>query len=100
MWLVVHKKVMCNVERVHRGFVLYGSYKRCPGHLEDLYHIFRNCDVVVIIWQKLLPLSIISSLSNLNYDNWVRTNLFGRVNCDYTNDWSALFAVILWWLWR
>lgn len=97
VWLVAHKKIMSNVKRVRRGFVLDGSCKRCQGSFEDMDHIFRRCDVAKAVWEEFLPHNSILTLTDLIFDNWLMINLNGNVQCDFTND---LFAVILWWLWR
>lgn len=87
---------MSNAERVRRDFVLEGSCKRCPRSLEDVDHIFHGCEVADAVWKKFLPLTIISSLFNLNFDNLIRTNLIGQFTSNFTNYCSPLFEVILW----
>lgn len=49
VWLVVHKRIMCNKEIVRRGFTDDGSCKRSPYDDEDVEHIFKHCGVAVEI---------------------------------------------------
>lgn len=86
---------MCNAERVKRGFIDDGSCKRCPNCLEDVDHIFRGCRIVKSIWSCFLPRNVLQVLSFYTFKDWLRNNLLGNVKCDYTSDWSALFAVIV-----
>lgn len=43
LWLLKHKRLMCNVERRRRGFTSNDHCKTCHGIEEDLDHVFRRC---------------------------------------------------------
>lgn len=98
--VVVHKRIMCNEERVRRGFTADRSCKRCPGILESVQHVFQCCGVSNTIWNYLIPAAVLMDLSNLNFDEWIRTNVWGKVRCDLTDEWGNFFSVMVWWLWR
>ncbi|KAJ8438829.1 hypothetical protein Cgig2_023021 [Carnegiea gigantea] len=51
IWLVVHDKVMTNVNRVSRHIAEDPSYKVCEAKEEDLVHILRDCPPACLIWK-------------------------------------------------
>lgn len=55
LWLVLHKRVMCNFERKRHGFTMDNRCMLCPNFVEDVNHIFQICADAVSIWKALLP---------------------------------------------
>ncbi|XVF40762.1 hypothetical protein PTKIN_Ptkin01aG0141200 [Pterospermum kingtungense] len=91
---------MCGQERVRRRLSNRGDCVCCPGIMEDLDHLFRRCNRAVQVWEVFLPSSVLYDQSRVMFDEWLKLNLTGRVHSDFTQDWSAMFVIILWWLWR
>lgn len=100
VWLVKHGRVMCNAERLRRGFTLDDKCSKCPPLVEDLNYIFRFCRDAPMIWKALLPPLTFQRHILLSFTDWLHANLNDRILCDYSNEWRSMFAVILWWLWK
>lgn len=85
---------------IKRGFTDDGGSKRGPYCLKDVDHIFRGCSATKSIWSYFLPWEVLQVLSSYTFKDWLKINLLGNVKCDFSSDWSAFFAVIVWWIWR
>ena len=44
VWLLLHGKILTNMERTRRGITAKAYCKCCLGEEEDLNHIFRSCN--------------------------------------------------------
>ncbi|XVF47730.1 hypothetical protein PTKIN_Ptkin03bG0134400 [Pterospermum kingtungense] len=87
---------------MRRGLASRGDCVCCQGVVVDLDHLFRRCRMAAQVWEAFLPGSVLLIQSSVTFDEWLKLNLVGKVYCDFTQDWSAMFVVILWWLrrWR
>ncbi|XVE66798.1 hypothetical protein DITRI_Ditri08aG0108200 [Diplodiscus trichospermus] len=100
LWLIVHKRIMCNAERVRRGFTANGICEMCKEHIEDVNHLVRECSSVSYMWRHFLQASEFQLQQGLDFDDWLMRNLNGVVKCDFFEHWTVAFAVILWWTWK
>lgn len=91
---------MCNAERQRRRFTMDGRCMECPNHLEDFNHIFRACGDVASSWKALLLAAVFQRLSCLSFSDWMKANLSDRIPCDSSSEWSSIFFVFLWSIWR
>ncbi|XVF39991.1 hypothetical protein PTKIN_Ptkin01aG0077600 [Pterospermum kingtungense] len=100
LWLLKHKRLMCNAEHMRRGFIPQGNCALCLDDFEDVDHLFRFCPQSAAIWSHLLPPSEFQSQSTLDFEAWLQYNIkltsLGELNWD----WKVLFATTIWWIWR
>ena len=54
-----HEKIMSNAKRLRRGFTMNRLCPMCQNDLEDVTHIFKECDVAVEVWKGLLSSPIV-----------------------------------------
>lgn len=100
LWLVIHEKLMCNVERMKRGFAMVAECNVCPVVLEDVEHILRHCSEASQVWQRLLSSHELLKQQHLSFHDWFRHNIGRKVSCEIKLDWQVIFIFTLWWLWR
>lgn len=100
IWLVKHKKILCNAERVRRNFTSNANCFFCAGQAEDVDHLFRKCKQARAIWERLLARSTFEWLDKLSWDAWMTANLQADHMRGFEDGWNREFAVTLWWLWR
>ncbi|XVE58507.1 hypothetical protein DITRI_Ditri04bG0175000 [Diplodiscus trichospermus] len=100
MWLVKHQRLMTNSERARRGFTLDDHCPFCSGMEETVEHVVRNCVEAKQVWETSLVSTELQFQQSLNFEEWLRHNLTGKVRCDFAKDWTTVFAITIWWLWR
>ncbi|RYQ96697.1 hypothetical protein Ahy_B08g092538 [Arachis hypogaea] len=74
LWTAMHKKLMTNQRRA-RIFGGVGDCTRCNGGQEDIFHVLRNCPKASTIWVNLVKTDEIPNFFQLEWDNWIETNL-------------------------
>ncbi|XP_038687586.1 uncharacterized protein LOC119986972 [Tripterygium wilfordii] len=100
IWQLTHQRIMCNSERFKRRFTGDPSCKLCSGVDEDVNHIFRRCPRAKQFWQAILPDQELSFQADLGFNDWLHYNICGRDARNLSSNWAAMFAVILWCLWK
>ncbi|XVF62794.1 hypothetical protein PTKIN_Ptkin09bG0036900 [Pterospermum kingtungense] len=100
LWIVKHKRIMCNVERLRRGFTTNGGCAFCHSDVEDIDHILRGCPKARKVWVEVLPVGEIQTHQSLCFDNWLQYNLLNSMKIAGFTNWPAGFALIVWWLWK
>nr|GMD43908.1 putative RNA-directed DNA polymerase [Ipomoea batatas] len=100
LWLVYHRRIMCNVERLRRGLTSSAKCSKCVDADETIDHIFRECPMAVDVWTELLSLDIRNKMASLDLDSWLQLNVKGVINSNHGDKWPVVFATAMWWIWR
>ncbi|XP_038688673.1 uncharacterized protein LOC119987842 [Tripterygium wilfordii] len=100
IWMVKHQRLLCNSERVRRGFTDVPFCKNCPGEIEDVDHLFRRCPMAVHIWNLLMPPVEIRCQNLMGFQDWLSYNLCKNSVTDLGASWDTMFVVAIWSIWR
>ncbi|XP_019174227.1 PREDICTED: uncharacterized protein LOC109169788 isoform X1 [Ipomoea nil] len=100
LWLVKNKRIMTNGERRRRSFSMDSRCPGCDEQEEDVAHCIRNCTKAMEIWGVFLPRGACKNFFNMDFDSWLFMNISGRMKNHKEGDWSGLFALVVWWIWR
>lgn len=74
-----HDKLMCNDNRLKRGFTPNADFPLCTGILETGEHVIRECKMAEVIWKKFLSWDTMQRMTNLDFEEWLRGNLLTSV---------------------
>jgi hypothetical protein len=71
----------------------------CEIDVEDVFHVFRDCNVVKKLWQMFIPRIQINLFDDMEWLDWLTINLMNSrlVN---GNHWHFIFGPVLdklWW---
>ena len=100
LWMVNHERVMCNVERVRRGFTSDSLCPICHQEEESLVHLFRDCTAASQIWTALAHDEVLNNGQVLDFKGWLIYNLTQVNSLEFQSKWGELFAIALWWIWK
>nr|GMC69261.1 uncharacterized protein LOC109193611 [Ipomoea batatas] len=100
LWLVKHERIMTNVERRKSALTIDVRCSSCNEDEENVDHLLRKCDKAKVIWKAILPSWETRKLEALDFKNWMRTNVNGKVKTDYGKNWNVMFALAVWWIWH
>lgn len=99
MWLLLHGRLLTNVNWMHKHMTNDPTCSLCNRGIEDLDHTFRNCCYARQVWNHFaLPLQLHKSFS-LDFDNWLRINIKQTTTSVFGIPWYGLFIATLWFLW-
>ncbi|KAK8986392.1 hypothetical protein V6N11_009952 [Hibiscus sabdariffa] len=54
MWLVAHRKLLTNDERVRRHLAIFAECSICGAGVEDIDHVLRRCTKARALWMQVL----------------------------------------------
>lgn len=100
LWLVKYDRIICNVERKWRGFTICDRRYCCGWAKEDVNHIFRKCRKVEETWRTLKPGITSDNRWRGDFQKWLDQNVAGNGPETKLGDWSTVFTVLVWWLWK
>ncbi|XVF81675.1 hypothetical protein PTKIN_Ptkin15bG0174300 [Pterospermum kingtungense] len=100
LWLVKHQRLMCNAERLGRGFTNDGCCALCHGSLENVQHVVRHCPEISSIWTMLLPADELHYQCTLDFDRWLHHNICSTIHNFANLPWNVVFATVIWWQWK
>ena len=80
LWMVKHKKIMCNEERKRKGFTTDAKYSFCKEEKEDVDHIFRKCPAGEKIWLHILPPQEGPRQQQMASNEWLEVGCVGKDN--------------------
>ncbi|CAN1145565.1 Putative ribonuclease H protein At1g65750 [Linum perenne] len=70
-----------------------GSCHRCPGAVEDLLHVLRDCNLAREVWTKLFPHSVVTNFFSDGIHDWLRHGLQQPDSC-------LIFGTAIWLIWK
>ncbi|KAL6184070.1 hypothetical protein ACLB2K_045474 [Fragaria x ananassa] len=85
LWVILHKKLLTNVQRARRGFTSVSSCSICNGAAETFLHLFRDCPQAQLVWNTISKPTFISNSFTLDWQ--------GIKWCDF-------FIGVCWFLWK
>uniref|UniRef100_A0A803MXT4 Reverse transcriptase zinc-binding domain-containing protein n=1 Tax=Chenopodium quinoa TaxID=63459 RepID=A0A803MXT4_CHEQI len=75
LWLILHDRLMHNVNRFKRDLTNDPKCKVCPEHDETMAHVLRDCRAAREIWKQ------------------ERNEMSPEI-------WPSYFALAIWWIWK
>ncbi|KAK3231085.1 hypothetical protein Dsin_002966 [Dipteronia sinensis] len=100
IWILLHGKLLTNVNRAIRGFTLDSTRVRCKEGCEDLEHVFRGCNVSRGIWEVICKGVTMNTSFKVDWHEWLFTNLMCSKLCLGRIPGYLFFAVTLWFIWK
>lgn len=94
LWKAMNKCLLTNAERARRHMTTCALCPICGGNDESLFHTFRDCNRIKILWNCLQIPNPRLFYSNLDWGVWLNVNL-SRNNSETNQNWSLTFAMIL-----
>ena len=99
IWLLMHGKVLSNMDRVKRGLTSNSYCHYFTEEREDLNHIFRFCTKAKNSWERSAKDDFGKSHHILPFTDWLCWN-FNIRNQENRGPWKERFALSLWWIWK
>ncbi|KAF7837882.1 ribonuclease H [Senna tora] len=99
MWLLMHEKLLTNVERCRRRIADSTVCDRCGGISEDIIHALRDCNKAKDIWLRLVKPSSWPEFFHLDLRDWISLNLHSNLGV-FDLSWKEVFATTCWSMWR
>ncbi|VVA38500.1 PREDICTED: ribonuclease [Prunus dulcis] len=100
LWLLIHGKLLTNVQRVRRNLASNSNCPCCNGSMESLDHLFRRCSHAAKMWNSIgIPNQVAHSFS-MDFKDWLFTNIKASFSCLQGIPWSSLFLAALWFCWK
>ncbi|KAI5333293.1 hypothetical protein L3X38_023424 [Prunus dulcis] len=100
LWLLCHKKLLTNAQRLKRKLTNVADCPRCVCPLESCAHLFKDCTVTLAIWNRLgFGRGEAGQLMD-DYDDWLLHNLNSRRFVVHGLPWYLVFAIFLLFIWK
>ncbi|VVA35374.1 PREDICTED: ribonuclease [Prunus dulcis] len=100
LWLLCHKKLPTNAQRLKRKLTNVVDYPRCVCPLESCAHLFKDCTATLAIWNRLgFGRGEAGQLMD-DYDDWLLHNLNSRRFVVHGLPWYLVFAIFLLFIWK
>lgn len=87
VWLVMHEKILTNVERGRRHLTTNTDCFSCACFQESCSHLFRHCKEVQGIWEAEIGAQTTQRLRHLDWAEWLQAQLKGDRSMGITADW-------------
>ena len=97
VWLVLHRKLLTNLERYKRHLTSTATCELCLANDEDLDHVLRRCLHAQDVWGVLAQMGMQSVDVDTDLPEWLQLNLRGA---HIDPSWPTKFAVALWYIWK
>ncbi|CAL9001792.1 unnamed protein product [Prunus brigantina] len=98
LWVLCHKKLLTNAQRLRGGMAVSTSCPRCIYHVESVEHLFKGCSSSLLIWNQFGNWFEESSGLCPNFDDWLFHNLHSKRSFMTGLAWNLVFAVSLWFI--
>lgn len=72
----------------------------CVGISESTLHVFRDFPLAGQVWFPLISSDSLKEFYEADLDSWIHLNLNGRMKAKSDNQWSAIFLVACYMLWK
>lgn len=99
LWLLMHDRVLCNVNRMKRYLTDDPRCQRCNGQEETLLHLLRDCPAARSIWSAVGGTARYNSFFQGDLQQWITRNLKAE-GLIFSEKWPTIFSLTLWWNWR
>ncbi|KAK8652429.1 hypothetical protein V6N13_126462 [Hibiscus sabdariffa] len=99
-WLVLHGRLLTNVERVRRHCAASELCEVCHGGPETIEHVLRSCLAAKGVWGKIIPSASQAVFYTIPLHEWLIGNMF-ETPCDITDEnWLIRFIILCWMIWK
>lgn len=99
MWLASHKRLLTrDVSKRWDGTT--GACPVCSRATEDQLHVLRDCPRATQLWRNLVPRPAWRKFFSYNWRRWWNANVIHDQDLTPQVDWTEIFAVGCWFLWK
>ncbi|GLT29719.1 hypothetical protein SLA2020_045650 [Shorea laevis] len=101
IWLLVHGRIK-SMEFLHNlGIVQDPIGKVCNDHVETIDHIFRGCPSAVTVLNMLLPGSLDTNHTIMEFNSWIKLHIGKKTPSSFHRiPWTVIFCFALWMIWN
>lgn len=99
LWLVRHKRILCNSEHLRRGLARDDACPLCGAMGEIVEHVVRTCPRATEVWCRILGEGVVRQNEMVPLDTWIRRNIEDTDN-PRPRDKGVTFTVTIWWIWQ
>ncbi|GMI99700.1 hypothetical protein HRI_003639300 [Hibiscus trionum] len=101
LWLVVHFRLLTNVERERRYITSDPSCTSCGCAAETILHVLRDCPTTRHLWHSIVPHENHEVFFQLSLRKWIAANIhMTKPMGPVFVSWSLLFASLVWQIWK
>ncbi|KAL4283171.1 hypothetical protein GQ457_16G011860 [Hibiscus cannabinus] len=101
LWLVLHQRIMTNVERKRRHLATSDVCASYQSEAETIIHVLRDCPRARQVWEAVVPSSQLVPFFSLSFSDWIMQCVRIIANIGLGDDrWPARFATICWLIWK
>ncbi|CAL2267138.1 unnamed protein product [Prunus armeniaca] len=98
LWLLCHKKLLTNAQRLKRKLTNADVCPRCDCPLESCAHLFMDCAATLAIWNRLGFGRVEAGQDD--FDDWLLHNLKSKRLVTHGLPWHLVFAIFHWFIWK
>ncbi|KAL8152516.1 hypothetical protein V2J09_010276 [Rumex salicifolius] len=97
--LLIRGVVLTNEERVRRHLTNEAICAICNKEMESEGHLFRDCEKIRDLWRTIC-LAELTNFFQTTSPSRIRENLCSSLLVTEGEEWSVIFAMAVWWIWR
>lgn len=99
MWLILHDRVLCNLNRARRHLTEDPKCKRCNNNQDESLHLLRDCPTSRNIWASVGGSANYPSFFIGDTNTWLIRNIKAE-ELIHSEKWTICFALTIWWCWK
>lgn len=95
----VHKSIITNATHIRWHLTYNIACLRCKCHKETILHTLYDCDIIQNLWCSLARLEARSTFFFfliVDHEQWLFSNLSGKLGSKGGFNWPIIFGVIIW----
>ncbi|KAK9010379.1 hypothetical protein V6N11_036890 [Hibiscus sabdariffa] len=101
LWLVLHQRIMTNVERKRRNLATSDVCARCQSEIETIVHVLRDCPQARQVWEAVVVPAQLATFFSLPFSDWILQCVTNVANVGTGDErWAARFATVCWLIWK
>ncbi|KAF2306076.1 hypothetical protein GH714_011197 [Hevea brasiliensis] len=102
LWLIIHGRLLTNVERCRRHLSSSSACQLCSYCDETTLHVLRDCPFTALVWNRVFQLSgkNYSAPDSLVIRDWIFPNLVDDTAVLDGVYWCSIFGLTCWALWK
>ncbi|KAE8681332.1 hypothetical protein F3Y22_tig00111330pilonHSYRG00176 [Hibiscus syriacus] len=101
LWLCLHDKLLCNVNRWKRHLTKDPICEIWGGCDESSLHILRYCNETQSLWELFIPEQHLHDFFNFPLDHWILANIsMQQLFSGLDHTWKSIFTALIWQLWK
>lgn len=92
IWRLYNNALPTKNNIFHENCAPNPNWSLCNYAIEDLDHLFRTCQMTILIWNSLYPFSINRQLS---FPDWLKFHCNHKKKFKYNLSWNSFFQVLV-----